>query len=150
MQKRQFGSNPISVRDTDCVGPGDVNDGDGAAVTGTVEEGGGTVAGSDAGADEDAGAGAGVGDPITVMFGVTVLHPKFNMKCDQPLQQCDMPNSVTYLHRTPKFEWYVVRCGLKNWHHKDMCLKEIDQRARNILTILGSMIKMIKVTYITT
>lgn len=87
MKKRQFGSNPISVLETDCVGPGVVYDGDGAAVTGTVEGGGGgTVAGTDAGADEDAGAGAGVGDPTTVMFGVTVLHPRFNMKCDQPLK----------------------------------------------------------------
>ena len=26
-----------------------------------------------------------------------------------------MPNSVTYLNRTPIFEWNVVWCGSKNW-----------------------------------
>ena len=29
------------------------------------------------------------------------------------------------LNQTPRFEWYVVRCGSKNEHRKDMCLREI-------------------------
>ena len=49
-----------------------------------------------------------------------------------------MPNSITYLHQTPIFEWYVARCGPKNGYQKDiMCLKEIGLRAQNMLTILG-------------
>ena len=39
----------------------------------------------------------------------------------------------------PIYEWYVVRCGSKNGHQNDMCLKEIGLHAQNMLTILGSM-----------
>ena len=34
----------------------------------------------------------------------------------------DVPNLVTCLNQTPKFERYVVRCGFKNGHQKCMCL----------------------------
>ena len=30
---------------------------------------------------------------------------------------------------------YVVRCGFKNGYQKDMCLKEIELRAQNVVTI---------------
>jgi len=36
-----------------------------------------------------------------------------------------MPKLNTTMIYTPIFEWYVVRCGFKNWHHKHMCLKEL-------------------------
>lgn len=32
---------------------------------------------------------------------------------------------VTFLTRTPLFQWCGVRCGSKNKHHQDTCLKEI-------------------------
>ena len=35
----------------------------------------------------------------------------------------------------PIFEWYVVRCVLKKGHQQDMCSKEIDLHAQNMLTI---------------
>jgi hypothetical protein len=44
---------------------------------------------------------------------------------------------------TPTFEWYVVRCESRNWHQKDMCLKEIRLCAQSALTILGSIMNMI-------
>ena len=37
-----------------------------------------------------------------------------------------MPNSVTYFDGTPVFVWYVVRCGSKNRHQKDMCSNILD------------------------
>ena len=36
----------------------------------------------------------------------------------------DVPNSVTYLNRTPIFEWYVDKCGSKNGYQKNMCLQK--------------------------
>ena len=41
------------------------------------------------------------------------------------------------------FEWYMVRCGSKNGHQKDMCFKEIGLRAENILIILASIVNII-------
>jgi hypothetical protein len=32
------------------------------------------------------------------------------------------------------FEWYVVGCGAKNWHQKEICSKEIGLCAQNMLT----------------
>ena len=34
--------------------------------------------------------------------------------------QVSRPNLLTYLNRTPIFEWCMVRCGCKNGHQKDM------------------------------
>ena len=62
----------------------------------------------------------------------------------------DVPNSNTTLTWTPIFESYVVRCGSKNGHQKDMSLKEIGLHAQNMLTILGSKVNMIWGTYMTT
>ena len=39
------------------------------------------------------------------------------------------------------FEWYVVRCGSKDWHRDDMCSKEIGLCDLSMLFILGSMDK---------
>ena len=46
------------------------------------------------------------------------------------------PNLVTYLNRTLIFE--LVRCGSKNGHQNNICLKNIGLCAQNLLTILGS------------
>jgi hypothetical protein len=35
----------------------------------------------------------------------------------------------------------VVRCGSKNWHQKELCLKETQQRAQIFATIVGSILK---------
>ena len=40
-----------------------------------------------------------------------------------------MPNSDTYLNRTPLFKW----CGYKDGHQKDMCLKEIGHTCSKIV-----------------
>ena len=43
--------------------------------------------------------------------------------------QCDVDDSfysITFLSKTPSFEWYVVRCRFKNVFQKDTCLKEIE------------------------
>ena len=40
------------------------------------------------------------------------------------------------------FEWYVDRCGSKNWHQQDVCFKEIGLRAQYMVIILGSIFNM--------
>jgi hypothetical protein len=52
----------------------------------------------------------------------------------------DVPDSFTYLNQTPIFDWYVIRCGSKNKYQKDMCLKESELHAQNMITILGSIV----------
>ena len=54
----------------------------------------------------------------------------------------DMPKSNTTIMWTPIFEGYVVKCGSKNWHQKDMCPKEIGLCAQNMPHVLGSMVNM--------
>ena len=49
-----------------------------------------------------------------------------------------MPNSVTYLNRTPGCKWYMGRCGSQNGYQKDMCLNEMGLHAPNMITILNS------------
>ena len=61
-----------------------------------------------------------------------------------------MPNSNIAIIWTPIPEWYVVRCGSKNGHQKDMCSKEIELRVQNILTILSLIIDVIGETYMNT
>jgi hypothetical protein len=41
------------------------------------------------------------------------------LRCKVDVLECN-----TTIIRAPIFEWYVVMCGSKNWHQKDMCLKE--------------------------
>lgn len=61
-----------------------------------------------------------------------------------------MPNLVTYLHWTPMFECWVVRCKSKNKYHKDMSLKEINRlRTQNLLTMLDSIVNIFEGTYVT-
>ena len=38
----------------------------------------------------------------------------------------------------------MVRCGSKNGHKTDVCLKDIELHAQNILTILGSIVNRIR------
>ena len=55
------------------------------------------------------------------------------------LLKVDAPKSkTTTIIGTRVFERYVVTCGSKNWHHKDMCLKKIGLHAQSMSTILGS------------
>ena len=51
----------------------------------------------------------------------------------------------------PIFEWGVVRCRSQNGHQNEMRLKEIGLHvcAQNILSILGSIVCMIRGTYMT-
>ena len=53
------------------------------------------------------------------------------------------PTPVTYLERTPIFEWCMVRCGSNNRHQKDMCLKEFGMHVQNLLTILDLIVNII-------
>ena len=46
------------------------------------------------------------------------------------------------LLRTPRFEWYVVRCGSNHKYQKDICLKEAGLRAHNMITVLNSIINI--------
>ena len=62
----------------------------------------------------------------------------------------DVPNSVTCPTQKPIFEWYVVWCGSKNGHQKDMRLKEIGLRAQNMITFLSSIGNQIGRIYTTT
>ena len=48
---------------------------------------------------------------------------------DFQVLRLSVPNSVTYLSRTPIFQWWVSRCTSKNQHLKNMWLKEIRLRA---------------------
>lgn len=62
-----------------------------------------------------------------------------------------MLDSNTTIVYTPVIEvawgWYVVMCGSKNGHYID---EEIETRAQNLLTILGSLVNMIGGTSTTT
>ena len=54
----------------------------------------------------------------------------------------DFPSSLTYTNWTPILEWYVVRCGSMNGYWKDSCFIEIGLHARNMYTILGSIVNI--------
>ena len=51
-----------------------------------------------------------------------------------------VPKSKTTIIWTPIFEWYVVRCRSKNWHHKDMCLRKDCNKSSNYDNHLGSIV----------
>ena len=53
-----------------------------------------------------------------------------------------MPNLVTYLNWTPKFEWYAVGCCSKSRFNKDASLKEIGLDIQNNINNLGSTINI--------
>jgi hypothetical protein len=53
-------------------------------------------------------------------------------------------NPNTRVIWTPRFEWYVVRCGSKNKHQKDVCLEDIELRAQDMIGILGPVVNVIR------
>ena len=59
------------------------------------------------------------------------------------LDEVEVPYSATYLHRTCILEWYVISCGSKNRHQKDMCLKYIQLHAQNMIYIPIAIINII-------
>ena len=59
------------------------------------------------------------------------------------LVKVGMLDAITYLNRTPIFESYVICCGSKNKHSKDMLFKEIRLHARIMTTILSSVVDII-------
>ena len=75
-------------------------------------------------------------DNSDVWAGVQICSVRHNSKLD-------MPKLNTTLIYTPIFDWCVVRCGSKTWHHNDICLKRIALRAPKVLTILDSIINML-------
>jgi hypothetical protein len=42
-------------------------------------------------------------------------------------------------------EWYVLRCGSKNGHQEDICSKEVELHAQNILTTSSSIVNDVHV-----
>ena len=62
------------------------------------------------------------------------------------LRNVGMPNSYITMIWAPIFEWYAVKCGSRNRHHKDMYSKENGLHDRNLLTIVGSIVKRIEGT----
>ena len=53
---------------------------------------------------------------------------------------------ITFLNRTPRIDWYVVRS--KSKHHKHICLKEIELGLQIVLTTLHSIVNSIGRTYV--
>ena len=47
---------------------------------------------------------------------------------------------TTTIIGTRVFERFVVTCGSKNWHQKDMCLKMIELHAQSMSTHVGSIV----------
>ena len=75
--------------------------------------------------------------PRSYTHGKDDVHPWIAEFFDPPnvyknVNKVDVPKSHTKILWTPIFEWSVVRCGSKNRHPKDVCLKEIEQRAQKI------------------
>lgn len=54
------------------------------------------------------------------------------------------PYSITNLIRIPTYERYVVWCGRNKWISRDICSKEIRSRAQTMITILNSIINIIR------
>ena len=47
----------------------------------------------------------------------------------------DSSYSVTFLNRTPIFEWCVIVCSSKKGYQNDMCLKDIQLHAQNMIIV---------------
>ena len=45
-----------------------------------------------------------------------------------------------YIRQKCLFQCYVVRCGFKNWHQKDTCLREVGVHVQIMIIVLGSII----------
>ena len=52
----------------------------------------------------------------------------------------DVPDTVTYLNKTPIFEWYVGVAPRTNF--EKTCLKESELHAQNMIIILGSIVNI--------
>lgn len=72
------------------------------------------------------------------------------MLCRYCNKVVDNPYSLTFLIRTPIFEWCAVWRGSKNRCQTDMCFEEIKLRAQIITPILDSTISIFVGTYMTT
>ena len=59
------------------------------------------------------------------------IHVLYNIHLEFMEFSNDASIDVPNLGQTPIFEWYVVRCGSKVGHQKNMCLKRLD----NVLKI---------------
>jgi hypothetical protein len=56
---------------------------------------------------------------------------------------------VNFLNMTPIFEWHMVWCGPKNGHHTNICVKEIEQHAQNMITVLNTIVNIMRRVNIT-
>jgi hypothetical protein len=92
---------------------------------------------------------------LNIVAGVTTRWLGVRVSTFKTASGCDLttgsntkvndPTLVTYLNRTPIFEWCAVRCGSKNGHQKDiMFLNETGVHAQKLLTILGSTLIIIR------
>ena len=64
--------------------------------------------------------------------------------------EVDEPKSNIAIIWTLIFEWYVIRCGFKNGHQKDMCFKELGLCVQNMPTVLNSTVNIVEEAYVTT
>ena len=78
------------------------------------------------------------------MIMVHVVDLKFNVGVEYMYLTLVNPYSVTFVIYTLIFQWYVVKCGSKNNHQKGMCFTEIGLQAKNMITILGSIVNTIE------
>lgn len=56
----------------------------------------------------------------------------------------DIPSYVIDLNQTPNHEWYVIRCGFKGQKWKKHIFEETGLHAQNMITIIGSIVNIIK------
>ena len=54
-----------------------------------------------------------------------------DVSVDLKVSRVKVRHSVVYLDWTLRCGWFVVRCGSKKGHQKDMCLKKIELYAQN-------------------
>ena len=59
---------------------------------------------------------------LSVRLGKMSVGPNLPQEFDYV---SNMRKSIVAIIWTPTFEWYVVGCGSKNKHQKDMCVEEI-------------------------
>ena len=69
---------------------------------------------------------------------------KYKVSVARTEPKVNVPKLVTHLNWAPLYEWCVVRCGATNRHHNAMSLQEIGLSAQILLTILGSIVRIIE------
>ena len=79
---------------------------------------------------------------FTTCYTTKFIHPNITIILSNQSQLSEEYNTsgpylVTHLNHTPIFEWCVVRCESKIGYQKDICLKEIQLHAHNLLAILN-------------